>query len=155
MKNYYLLCVLFLISSVGVAQITENVLENGNFHECNEAWELGGNFYFTYDCTGEFIHYNFSYGYMYNLQVDDAYDTMFQYMSFPDNIEEVELELYHKISTEEVDNNTVYDEFRIELVSGSDTYEVDVLSNEDYSNNYVHKSLRLRKKGIRASIKSF
>ena len=139
MKNIYIVIAL-VISIISNAQTTENILENGNFHECNEAWELGGNFFWSYDCTGFYTQHNFSYGYMYNIQEDNAYDIISQELSFPNNITNVELDLYHKISTEEVNNNTAFDFLIIELISNSVTYLVDILSNEDYSSEYIHKT---------------
>jgi hypothetical protein len=139
MKNIYIVIAL-VISIISNAQTTENILENGNFHECNEAWELGGHFFWSYDCTGFYTQHNFSYGYMYNIQEDNAYDIISQELSFPNNITNVELDLYHKISTEEVNNNKAFDFLIIELISNSVTYLVDVLSNEDYSSEYIHKT---------------
>lgn len=141
MRNIYILIVL-LIQAFAFGQTTSNILDNGNFHDCNQDWEISGDF--TYACGDDFYtHYNFSYGYGYNLQIDDAYGTLKQDVSFPENITEVELELYHKISTEEINNNVAYDKLFIRLVSESETYEVAVLSNEDYSNNYIHKTYNI------------
>lgn len=142
MKNLYIIIAL-VISMFANAQTTQNVLENGDFHTCNEAWELGGNFFWTYDCTGFYTEHNFSYGYMYNTQEDNAHDTISQEMTFPNDISNIELELYHKISTEEIDNNTAYDLLRIELISSSENYLVDILSNEDYSSSYIHKTYNI------------
>ncbi len=139
MKNLYIIIAL-LCSMISSAQTTENILQNGNFHECNVDWILGGNYQFSYDCTGFYTQHNFSYGYAYTIPENHAYDSLYQYVAFPDQVTDIELELYHKISTEEIDNNSVYDELIIELISSTTTYEVDILSNQDYSDNYIYKA---------------
>lgn len=137
MKSFYILFIL-LIQAFAFSQTATNVLDNGDFHECNQDWEIFGDF--TYACGDDFYtHYNFSYGYGYNLQINHAYGVLKQDVVFPNNITDVELELYHKITTEEIDNNVAYDKLFINLISDSQNYEVDVLSNEDNSSSYIHK----------------
>ncbi len=141
MKNLCILFILF-IQVYSYSQVTTNIIENGDFHICNENWEISGDF--TYACGDAFYtHYNFSYGYGYNLQIDNASGVLKQDVVFPDDVTEVELELYHKITTDEIDNNTAYDILSIKLTSGSETYEVDVLSNEDNSSSYIHKTYNI------------
>lgn len=137
MKKITIFILALFTSLFGFSQT--DLISNGNFHTCNESWAITGDF--TYACGDDFYtHYNFSYGYGYNLQIDDASGTLGQSLQYPSNVDSAELKFYHKITTEEIDNSTAFDKLTIVLVSDSETYEVDELSNMDNSTSYIEKT---------------
>ena len=137
MKKITIIILALFASFFGFSQT--DLISNGNFHTCNENWAITGDF--TYACGDDFYtHYNFSYGYGYNLQIDDASGTLGQSVQYPSNVTSAELKFYHKIATEEINNSTAFDKLTILLVSDSESYTVDELSNMDNSSSYIEKT---------------
>lgn len=135
MKNILLLAFLF-VSFLSFGQT--DLIVNGNFHSTSAGWGTSGDFNFNTTYT----QYNSSIGYAYNSNINHSLGSLMQVLTIPANATSGTFSFWHKISTDEIDNNTPYDILEVKLhnVSSGVTHTLDVLSNEDYSSGYVFKS---------------
>lgn len=135
--TFNLLALLFSILTL--AQ-TEDLIKNGNFHNCTD-WAITGDF--TYDCGNPdsiYQQFNDSYGYAYSFQQDNSSGGIGQNINFLENLTSIKLKFHYKISTSEINNDIAHDSLKIILArSPTDFYEVGILSNKDKSTNYKEK----------------